>query len=449
MRDLSRQARGRARKGREGRDRLGQRRQDRELSHGLVRVARRPVAVDAARTQRVAKRAMTVAFGQWTIGLDDEGLALARADRRQGVVRRADAVARPQRAAGLRRHDRRPARRFSSTGAEPPGLDAQIDAADRLARGKDRAQLRTRAASVARVGPFRRAGLDAGHDGHRAQPRHERRDGGGARRRMRRSRLRAQHAPALSRSLCPYRAALDGAGVRRGEEPRRVARGDCRGLRRGAFRERRASNCARPFAPSSSRGTRAARAAIASITISPTISAPPSRCRRWSSATSTRARAPASCSRAIRRRGAREPYGEYLPRAQGEDVVSGKFTPEAACGARRQELPEALAEPSVGRAQAGAGWARRAGHRIHRRARAGSISCNRDAAKLAPHAAAHIAVDLAREGLIDERAAVLRVTPDQVRILLSPAYPRETPCKARSFWPPARPLRPASASASS
>ncbi|MFN6977975.1 MAG: PEP/pyruvate-binding domain-containing protein, partial [Gemmobacter sp.] len=26
--------------------------------------------------------------------------------------------------------------------------------------------------------------------------------------------------------------------------------------------------------------------------------------------------------------GAREPYGEYLPRAQGEDVVSGRFTPE-------------------------------------------------------------------------------------------------------------------------
>ena len=41
-------------------------------------------------------------------------------------------------------------------------------------------------------------------------------------------------------------------------------------------------------------------------------------------------------------------------------------------------------------------------------------------AKLAPHAAAHIAVDLAREGLIDEKAAVMRLSPDQVRILLSP-----------------------------
>ena len=37
--DLSRKARGRARQGRDRRDRLGQRRQDRELSHGLVRTA--------------------------------------------------------------------------------------------------------------------------------------------------------------------------------------------------------------------------------------------------------------------------------------------------------------------------------------------------------------------------------------------------------------------------
>ena len=42
------------------------------------------------------------------------------------------------------------------------------------------------------------------------------------------------------------------------------------------------------------------------------------------------------------------------------------------------------------------------------------------AAKLAPHAAAHIAVDLAEEGLIDRKAALMRVSPDQVRILLSP-----------------------------
>ncbi len=213
MRDLSRQARGRAGKGREGRDRLGQRRQDRELSHGLVRAARGPVAVDAARTQRVAKRAMTVAFGQWTIGLDDQGFP-----SRERIGGKAWSVARML-SLGL---NVPPAfvvtteacRAFLSTGAEPPGLDAQIDAGRRLARRKDRAQLRTRAASVACVGPFRRADLHAGHDGHGAQPRNERRDGGGAWRRVRRSRLRAQYASPLSRSLCPHCVALDGAGVR-------------------------------------------------------------------------------------------------------------------------------------------------------------------------------------------------------------------------------------------
>ena len=41
-------------------------------------------------------------------------------------------------------------------------------------------------------------------------------------------------------------------------------------------------------------------------------------------------------------------------------------------------------------------------------------------AKLSPHAAARIAVDLVREGLVDEDAALRRITPDQVRILLAP-----------------------------
>ena len=116
--------------------------------------------------------------------------------------------------------------------------------------------------------------------------------------------------------------------------------------------------------------------------------------------------------------GAREPYGEYLPRAQGEDVVSGKFTPEplSALGA---QMPEVLADLL---------------HAAHRLEQAGRDAQDIEftvergqlyflqsrSAKLAPHAAAHIAVDLAREGLIDEKAAVMRLSPDQVRILLSP-----------------------------
>src|SRR6185437_10105444 len=116
--------------------------------------------------------------------------------------------------------------------------------------------------------------------------------------------------------------------------------------------------------------------------------------------------------------GAREPYGEYLPRAQGEDVVSGKFTPQplTALGA---DVPEALAE-LLNAAQA----LEKAGRDVQdieftvERGRLYFLQSR--AAKLAPHAAAEIAVALAEEGLIDRKAAVMRVSPDQVRILLSP-----------------------------
>jgi pyruvate,orthophosphate dikinase len=116
--------------------------------------------------------------------------------------------------------------------------------------------------------------------------------------------------------------------------------------------------------------------------------------------------------------GAAEPYGEYLPRAQGEDVVSGKFTPQplTALGA---VLPEALAGlldaaqtlETAGRDVQDIEFTIERGQLYFLQSRA---------AKLAPHAAAHIAVALAEEGLIDRRSAVTRISPDQVRILLSP-----------------------------
>ena len=55
LRDLWREARRGAREGRRRRDRLGQRRQDRELSHALVRTARRSAAPDAARARGIGR----------------------------------------------------------------------------------------------------------------------------------------------------------------------------------------------------------------------------------------------------------------------------------------------------------------------------------------------------------------------------------------------------------
>jgi len=116
--------------------------------------------------------------------------------------------------------------------------------------------------------------------------------------------------------------------------------------------------------------------------------------------------------------GAPEPYGEYLPRAQGEDVVSGKFTPQP-LSALAAEMPKVHAELLE---------AARKLERASRDVQDVEFTIERGrlyflqarVAKLAPQAAARIAVALVREGLIDEKAALRRLTPDQARLLLSP-----------------------------
>ncbi len=112
------------------------------------------------------------------------------------------------------------------------------------------------------------------------------------------------------------------------------------------------------------------------------------------------------------------PFGEYLPRAQGEDVVSGKFTPKPL------SVLEASEGELHGELMAAARTLEQAGRDVQdieftvERGRLYLLQSR--AAKLAPHAAVRIAVELVREGLIDEATALRRVTPEQVRIVLSP-----------------------------
>src|SRR5271168_2669023 len=125
------------------------------------------------------------------------------------------------------------------------------------------------------------------------------------------------------------------------------------------------------------------------------------------------------------------PYGEYLPRAQGEDVVSGKFTPKP-LSALAHELPAAHAS-----LLAAAQTLERAGQDVQdiefTIERGQLFFLQSRAAKLAPHAAVRIAVDLVREGLIDEDAALSRITPEQVRILLAPHISEQAPHGARAL----------------
>ena len=112
------------------------------------------------------------------------------------------------------------------------------------------------------------------------------------------------------------------------------------------------------------------------------------------------------------------PYGEYLPRAQGEDIVSGKHTPQP-LEALRTHLPDvhqelltaaSLLEDAGGDVQD-----------IEFTLEKGILYLLQTrAAKRAPRAAVKIAVDMVAEGKIDPSEALARVSSEQIRTLLSP-----------------------------
>jgi hypothetical protein len=89
-----------------------------------------------------------------------------------------------------------------------------------------------------------------------------------------------------------------------------------------------------------------------------------------------------------------EPYGEWLPRGLGEDVVSGTHDPLplAALAERQSEI-----------------------HMLQTRS-----------AKRSPLAAVRIVTDLVSEGVIEPGLALRRVSPEQVRRFCSCALRRPT-----------------------
>ncbi len=116
--------------------------------------------------------------------------------------------------------------------------------------------------------------------------------------------------------------------------------------------------------------------------------------------------------------GAPAPYGEYLRRAQGEDIVSGSHTPDSLDELRAQS-PRLHAEllAAAGRLEE----SNREVQDIEFTVQRGTLYLLQSrTAKRAPAAAVRFVVDMQREGVIDIGEAVSRVTPDQVRSLLSP-----------------------------
>lgn len=116
--------------------------------------------------------------------------------------------------------------------------------------------------------------------------------------------------------------------------------------------------------------------------------------------------------------GSPEPFGEFLLKAQGEDVVSGRFTPQP-LDAMRQSLPEAhqgLLQASRALEDAGAEV-----QDIEFTVEDGQLFILQSrSAKLAPLAAARTSVDLVDEGRISPEAALKRISSDRLRQLLAP-----------------------------
>ncbi len=112
------------------------------------------------------------------------------------------------------------------------------------------------------------------------------------------------------------------------------------------------------------------------------------------------------------------PYGEYLARAQGEDVVSGRFTP-LPLSALAKTMPEI--ERALLAAAAKLETENGDVQDIEFTIQQGRLYLLQSrSAKRAPAAAVRFAVEMVREGRIDQATALARVSAEQVRILLSP-----------------------------
>ena len=120
--------------------------------------------------------------------------------------------------------------------------------------------------------------------------------------------------------------------------------------------------------------------------------------------------------------GEARPYGEWLPRGQGEDVVSGKFDPLplSALAERHADIHRQLL--------AAASWLEAEGadaQDIEFTVEAGNLYLLQTrVAKRSAGAAVAIAVALQREGLIGVDEALDRITPAQLDVLLTPVIER-------------------------
>ena len=121
------------------------------------------------------------------------------------------------------------------------------------------------------------------------------------------------------------------------------------------------------------------------------------------------------------RTGEPTPSGDFLPNAQGEDVVAGIRDPEGLDGLG-ERLPEAHAELLRDLSAARGPLQGHAGRGVHDRGRAGCICCRRARAKRPAQAAVRFAVDAVSEGLLTKEEALLTIEAEALDALLHPVF---------------------------
>ena len=126
--------------------------------------------------------------------------------------------------------------------------------------------------------------------------------------------------------------------------------------------------------------------------------------------------------------GEAKPYGEYLAQAQGEDVVSGRHTP-VPVETMRETNAAAFAElfQAARLLEHEANDAQDIEFTVERGV---LYLLQTRVAKRAPRAAVRIAVEMVDEGRITPEQALVRVSPEQVRLLLRPQLAEDAVRKA-------------------
>jgi len=140
-------------------------------------------------------------------------------------------------------------------------------------------------------------------------------------------------------------------------------------------------------------------------------------------------------------------YGEYLINAQGEDVVSGVRTPQPVNESTKSSKDQVTLQKTMPKAYKTLDGIYRKLEKHYKDMQDIEFTIQQGklwmlqtrTGKRTAQAAVKIAVEMVKEGLIDKKTAISRITPEQLEMLLHPTFDPKTPKKVIAKGLPASP----------